>query len=73
MFNLATLSPLLHQYLDGWVPADAITEIEQFITSRTNAVLAQIPAVVPTPLAAGALAANTTLDAAPARGLLPAM
>jgi hypothetical protein len=64
VFNLATLSPLLHQYLDGWVPASEITQIEQFITNRTNAVLAQIPAVVPTPLAAGTLPANTTLDAA---------
>jgi hypothetical protein len=64
VFNLATLSPLLHQYLDGWVPANAIAEIEQFITDRTAAVLAQIPAVVPTPLPAGTLAANTTLDAA---------
>ena len=64
LFNLATLSPLLHQYLDGWVPSNEITEIEQFITNRTAAVLAQIPVVVPTPLAAGTLAANTTLDAA---------
>jgi hypothetical protein len=63
VFNLAMLSPLLHQYLDGWVPASAITEIEQFITNRTSAVLAQIPAVVPTPIS-GTLAANTTLDAA---------
>ena len=64
LFNLATLSPLLHQYLDGWVPSNEITEIEQFITNRTAAVLAQIPVVVPTPLASGTLAANTTLDAA---------
>jgi hypothetical protein len=64
VFNLATLSPLLHQYLDGWVPANAIAEMEQFVTNRTAAVLAQIPAVVPTPLPAGTLAANTTLDAA---------
>ena len=64
VFNLATLSPLLHQYFDGWVPNADIAQIEQFITDRTNAVLAQIPAVVPTPLPAGTLAANTTLDAA---------
>jgi CotH kinase protein/Lamin Tail Domain/Right handed beta helix region len=64
VFNLATLGPLLHQYLDGWATSTYITEIETFITNRTAAVMAQIPAIVPTQLAAGPLAANTTLDAA---------
>jgi hypothetical protein len=64
VFNLATLSPLLHQYFDGWLPPTEIAQLEQFITNRTTAVLAQIPSAVPTPLAGGTLAANTTLDAA---------
>ena len=64
VFNLATLSPIIHQYFDGWLPPAEIADIEQFIINRTNAVLAQIPAVVPTPFAGGTLAANTTLDAA---------
>jgi hypothetical protein len=62
VFNLATLSPLLHQLLDGWVPAEQIAEIEQFIVDRTNGVLAQLPPKPPTPLAGGTLAANTTLS-----------
>ncbi len=64
VFNLATLSPLLHQYLDGWATSTYISEIETFITNRTAAVLAQIPAVVPMQLPGGTLLANTTLDAA---------
>ncbi len=64
VFNLTTLSPLLHQYLDGWANSTYISQIETFITNRTAAVLAQIPAIVPTQLPGGTLLANTTLDAA---------
>jgi hypothetical protein len=64
VFNLATLSPLLHQYFDGWATPTYIAEIETFITNRTAAVLAQIPAVVPTQFPGGTLLANATLDAA---------
>jgi hypothetical protein len=64
VYNVATLSPLLHQLLDGWVPPNEITQIEQYIVNRTNAVLAQLPVKEPTPIAAGTLAANTTLTRA---------
>jgi hypothetical protein len=62
VYNLATLSPLLHQLLDGWVPPAEITQLETYGTNRTAAVLVQLPA--PTPLTGGTLAANKTLDLA---------
>ena len=61
VFNLTKLDPLLHQLLDGWIPAGDITQIETFITNRTAAVLAQLPST-PTQVAGGTLAANKTLD-----------
>jgi hypothetical protein len=64
VFNLTTLSPLLHQLLDGWVPASEITQIEQYIVDRGNGVLAQLPARQPTLHGGGILAGNTTLTRA---------
>ncbi len=46
VFNSATLDPLLHQLMDGWVPESEITAAQQFISARRASVTAQLPAAI---------------------------
>ncbi|HYW81200.1 MAG TPA: CotH kinase family protein [Thermoguttaceae bacterium] len=43
VFNPEVISPLLHAKLDDVVPPSRIAQMEDFVTKRTEAVLAQIP------------------------------
>ncbi len=69
VFTSAVLDPLLHQLMNGWVPAGEITAAQQYMTARRASAAAQLPAAT-SPLSITGEAASVESMATTATGTI---
>ena len=71
VFNSAMVDPMLHQLMDGWVPAGEIADAQQFLAARRASVAAQLPGTTaPLTITGEAASVDNMATTAPSTGTI---